>query len=116
LKTDALDHAQAHDLIGAQDVAWDIAGAAVEFGLSDAATARISRVVAEASGAPVDPTSVEAMGICYAAFQGGLWALAETQSDPSEAARIRAHRRRYAAQLETAAGVTEPAVRRRARA
>ena len=32
LKTDAADHHQAHDLIGCQDVAWDIAGAIVEFG------------------------------------------------------------------------------------
>ncbi|WP_395672401.1 hypothetical protein [Phenylobacterium sp.] len=116
VKTDALDHAEAHDLIGPQDVAWDIAGAAVEFGLSDAETARLARAVGEASGARVDPASVEVMGICYAAFQGGLWSLAETQSDPREAARIRAHRRRYAAHLETAAGVTDPAVRRRARA
>jgi hypothetical protein len=33
LKTDALDHHCAHDLIGAQDMAWDAAGAAVEFDL-----------------------------------------------------------------------------------
>ena len=33
IKTDALDHHQAHDLIGCQDVAWDVAGAIVEFDL-----------------------------------------------------------------------------------
>ena len=35
LKTDALDHHAGHDLIGCQDIAWDIAGATVELNLSD---------------------------------------------------------------------------------
>ena len=34
VKTDALDHHQAHDLIGCQDAAWDLAGAAIEFDLN----------------------------------------------------------------------------------
>src|SRR3954447_3739354 len=34
LKTDALDHHAAHDLVGCQDVAWDVAGAMVELDLS----------------------------------------------------------------------------------
>ena len=34
LKTDALDHHAAHDLVGCQDVAWDVAGAVVELDLS----------------------------------------------------------------------------------
>ena len=33
IKTDALDHHNDHLLPGNQDIAWDIAGAAVEFGL-----------------------------------------------------------------------------------
>ena len=35
LKTDALDHHAGHDLIGCQDITWDIAGATVELDLSD---------------------------------------------------------------------------------
>ncbi len=34
IKADALDHHQAHDLVGAQDLAWDVAGAALELDLS----------------------------------------------------------------------------------
>jgi hypothetical protein len=34
LKTDAVDHHAGHDLIGCQDVSWDIAGASSEFTLS----------------------------------------------------------------------------------
>jgi hypothetical protein len=34
LKTDAFDHHQAHDLVGAQDLAWDVAGAIIELGMS----------------------------------------------------------------------------------
>src|SRR5206468_5416318 len=40
LKTDGLDHHQAHDLIGCQDIAWDVAGAITEFDLDDSETAR----------------------------------------------------------------------------
>jgi hypothetical protein len=34
LKTDALDHHARHDLVGCQDVPWDIVGVTVELGLS----------------------------------------------------------------------------------
>ena len=32
LKTDALDHHAGHDLVGCQDIAWDIVGAKIELG------------------------------------------------------------------------------------
>jgi hypothetical protein len=35
LKCDAVDHAYAHDGVGVQDLAWDVAGAAVELALTD---------------------------------------------------------------------------------
>src|SRR5262249_59004195 len=35
LKTDGVDHHAAHDLVGRQDVLWDVAGAVVELGLED---------------------------------------------------------------------------------
>lgn len=35
LKTDALDHHASHDLVGCQDLAWDLAGAAVELDLPE---------------------------------------------------------------------------------
>ena len=54
LKTDAIDQAAGHDLIGCQDIAWDVAGAAVEFALSSAATEAHRGAVAAEAGRPVD--------------------------------------------------------------
>ena len=71
VKTDALDHAAAHDLVGCQDIAWDVAGAIVEFGLSDAAAETLRRAVAEAAGRRLPAEAVAAYRLCYAAFQGG---------------------------------------------
>jgi hypothetical protein len=80
-KADALDHCAAHDLIGCQDIAWDIAGAAVEFELSPAErqwlTCRIG----------ADPELVAVLTPCYLAFQIGLWTFARNGS-PQESARI----------------------------
>ena len=103
-KTDGLDHAEGHDLIGPQDIAWDVGGAGVEYGLSPADTTRLARSVAVRAGIPVEAEAAAGFAICYAAFQGGLWSLAESQSDATEAARIRRHRRRYADYLRAAAG------------
>lgn len=80
LKLDALDHSQAHDLVGCQDIAWDVAGAAVEFGLSAAET----HALAGAAGA--DPVMLALSETCYPAFQAGLCAMA---GDPAGAARYR---------------------------
>lgn len=67
LKCDAVDHCAGHDLIGCQDIAWDVAGAAVELGLDPAA-------LGGAAGA--NPALVAAHGLAYPAFQLGLWTLA----------------------------------------
>jgi hypothetical protein len=75
IKTDAIDHSCAHDLIGCQDIAWDVAGAACEFGLSDSEAGGLARLVSDAAGAPVDMATVEFFSICYAAYQAGYWAM-----------------------------------------
>lgn len=82
LKADALDHASGHDLIGCQDVAWDIAGAAVEFDLDDNGICRLTSLVGEVSGWPVDPGLVSDCIVTYCAFQLGLWMQGEQQSSP----------------------------------
>src|SRR5690606_19863676 len=51
MKTDALDHAHAHDFIGAQDIGWDIAGAIVEHDLDAEEAAALCAAV----GRPVAP-------------------------------------------------------------
>ena len=73
VKTDALDHAAAHDLVGCQDIAWDVAGAIVEFDLSDAAGETLRLGVAQSAGRAVSAEAVAACRLCYAAFQGGAW-------------------------------------------
>ncbi|WP_431268207.1 hypothetical protein [Dankookia sp. P2] len=57
-----MDHHAAHDLIGCQDIAWDVAGAMVELGLD-----------------PVLPVDRGLLGFllpCYCAFQLGAWTMA----------------------------------------
>ena len=77
LKTDALDHCEAHDLIGAQDLAWDVAGAAVEFGLASAGIERLRRRLERLTRRPLDPRRIAFAHLGYLAFQLGWWRLAE---------------------------------------
>ena len=98
VKTDALDHAAGHDLVGCQDIAWDVAGAAVEFDLADAETERLRAAVARAAGRPVSAAAVAAFRLCYAAFQGGLWRMLGEPGPATEAAVAR-----YTAALGAAA-------------
>jgi hypothetical protein len=80
IKMDALDHHCAHDLVGCQDVAWDIAGAIVEFQLSETEAGRL----VAATGLDVDASLLEFYQIAYAAFRLGQAALAAqmTGTDP----------------------------------
>jgi hypothetical protein len=98
-KLDALDHAQAHDLVGCQDIGWDIAGAAVEFGLDPDEVERLRAAVSNSSGEVADPAVLPFFQLCYAAFQGGVWAMAEA----SGAAPERRQRSVYQRWLEAAA-------------
>ena len=71
LKTDAIDHARGHDLIGPQDIAWDVAGAIVELTPSgEDAAALIDAVVGGRQGGI---ELVHLMIRCYIGFQLGWW-------------------------------------------
>jgi hypothetical protein len=72
VKCDALDHHQGHDLIGCQDLAWDVAGAAVEFGLSSAET---DQLIA-ATGKAVDGDLLDFCLVAYCCFRLGEASLA----------------------------------------
>ncbi len=74
LKTDGVDHAAAHDLIGAQDVAWDVAAARVEFGLDAAEMAVVLNALRER--ADVDPDLAALLEPAYLAFQLGAYTMA----------------------------------------
>ncbi|MDF2810657.1 MAG: hypothetical protein K0S56_1688 [Microvirga sp.] len=101
LKTDALDHSTAHDLIGHQDIAWDVAGARVEFHLAPDETNRLCAIVEADSARVIDPDVLAYMQPCYLAFQLGAFAMAaEVIGAGEERARLQAMSARYAALLE----------------
>ncbi len=99
-KTDALDHDDAHDLIGRQDLAWDVAGAEIELGLCEAESARLTLRLGPS--AP-DPAALRLMRAAYPAFQLGLWSQAAEASDPAERARIAPLLAAYASRLKALA-------------
>jgi hypothetical protein len=99
LKTDTLDHCVGHDLVGCQDVTWDIAGAAVEFALTTDERAFLASEVALLADRPVETTLIEPMEYCYLAFQIGLWTDALARCDGEDAYRIRSVVGRFTAGL-----------------
>ncbi|MFC3077312.1 hypothetical protein ACFODL_04340 [Phenylobacterium terrae] len=78
LKADVLDHDDAHDLVGCQDVGWDVAGAWVELGLTQDEAGRLCR------RAGADETLLAAFEIAYLAFQAGAWTMARDAAAPEE--------------------------------
>ena len=102
LKADALDHHAAHDLVGCQDVAWDIAGAIVELGLEADFDRLGAAVEREAGRGAVEPGLVSLLTPCYLAFQLGAWTAAAAVAAPDEAARLGAAVERYAGLLRRA--------------
>ncbi|MGK9170148.1 hypothetical protein KXR53_27790 [Inquilinus limosus] len=100
LKTDALDHCAAHDLVGCQDLAWDVAGAAIEFDLAPDEEAELRARVQHEAGRPVDPELLCLLRPCYAAFQLGSWSMARNaEDDLDEAGRLDREVSRYARHL-----------------
>jgi hypothetical protein len=75
IKTDAYDHAHAHDFVGPQDIAWDVAGAVVEHELTGAETEALLAGFAARSGKPVNAQLLAFLLPCYLAFQLGVWTI-----------------------------------------
>ena len=96
LKTDALDHARAHDLIGAQDVAWDVAGAAVELRLEPGAETAL------AAALETPPPRLAFHRLAYLAFQLGLWDQAARSQAGEDARTAETLREGYADRLDRA--------------
>jgi hypothetical protein len=97
LKTDALDHHAAHDLIGCQDIAWDIAGAAVEFALDDGERDSLVTAFKRESGRSVDALLLHFVTLAYCAFRLGktVMTLGAGAPDDAEQRRLEAARTRY---------------------
>jgi hypothetical protein len=98
-KTDAVDHAAAHDLVGCQDVAWDIAGAVVEFSLDDDVAADLVGRLERLLGRRFDPAQLLFHRLAYLAFQLGLWTMAVDANGAGEAGGLRARAGSYRRQL-----------------
>jgi hypothetical protein len=106
LKADALDHHRGNDLVGPQDLAWDLAGAAVEFDLDPAELDLLADAVATRSGTPrAERVQLDFYRLAYLAFQTGRHALAAEALEPSvpaESAGMRSEMERYAERLRRA--------------
>lgn len=104
-KVDETDHCAAHDLIGCQDLAWDVAGAVSEFELDVAEAETLRRHVGRRAGREIDADLLAFLLPVYEAFQLGWWTLARDAHGgwPAEqerlAARAYVHRLRLARRL-----------------
>ncbi|MCP8937036.1 hypothetical protein NK718_00765 [Alsobacter sp. SYSU M60028] len=101
VKTDAVDHCAAHDLIGCQDIGWDVAGAAVEFKLTERELSGLCERVGGRAGREVSRDLLAFLLPCYAAFQlGAATMAADGLAGSAEEKRLRAEATRYAAVLK----------------
>jgi hypothetical protein len=100
IKADALDHHQAHDLIGCQDMAWDVAGAMIEFDVGQVDHDCFVEWVQHDSGRTIDRELLRFYRIAYLAFRLGQARLGATMvPDAAERRRISSAGDRYAALL-----------------
>ena len=101
LKTDALDHHAGHDLVGCQDIAWDVVGATIELGLAPPERDRLCGVIEAETGRAVDPDLLALLTPCYLALQLGDRTLASeiVAEWAAEADRLRTAAGRYAQRL-----------------
>jgi hypothetical protein len=105
LKTDALDHHAGHDLIGAQDLAWDVTGAQIELDLDPPETEALATHIEREGGPAIDPELLAFYRPCYLAFQLGYYALAASGTrEVTERARLKTRRSHYAALLRKELG------------
>lgn len=101
LKTDAIDHCDSHDLIGCQDVAWDIAGAEIELDLAPSEVGFLQRRLA-AEGAQIPSAMLAFYSTCYLAFQLGAASLAARAMEPEdslESQRLKRASAKYTARM-----------------
>ncbi|MFC7538019.1 hypothetical protein ACFQPG_11710 [Sphingomonas sp. GCM10030256] len=105
LKADALDHHAGHELIGCQDIAWDVAGAIVELDLGSEDTELLSRRLG------VSPDLLDFHQRCYLAFRIGARRLGAAMLGhwPAEAARNIADAERYERRLSALVNCIEHA-------
>lgn len=102
VKTDALDHHAAHDLIGCQDILWDVAGGIIEWSLNRHERADFIDAVEAAAGRSLARETLPFYVMTYGAFRlGGAIMAMEALSavNPAESQRFRSRGRFYAEAL-----------------
>lgn len=117
LKTDPVDHRMGHDYVGAQDIAWDVAGAEVEFELTPVELERFWRRLANAGCRPPFDWAHSFYRVCYLGFQVGYYAQAAELSCacPDERTRLESTCARYVGRLRKALSAGAGAAIRTAR-
>jgi hypothetical protein len=106
-KTDAITHGDDHLFPGPTDIAWDLAGAIIEWEMSRDARDHFLAAYRRASGD--DPRSrLDAWLVAYAAIRGGFGLFALAHSSPAEARRFHRELDRYRTVLRS---YLEPVVR-----
>jgi hypothetical protein len=95
-----VDHHDDHFYPGPQDIAWDVAGTCLEFGLDgEARRGFLARYVRESGDAAI-AQRLPYHAVAYLAFRLGYASLAaESLGDDPDAARFRAETLRYRALL-----------------
>ena len=100
LKADATDHGDDHFLPGPQDIAWDVAGFAMEFGLAAGRTRDFAEYVAILSGDRRLPERLPFHRVAYGACRLGYTTLAaQTLGNSADGQRMKALTQRYRRQL-----------------
>src|SRR5262249_38728081 len=85
LKTDAVDHHLGHDLVGPQDIGWDVAGLEAEWALDAHELRLVEEVLARRTGRRLSPELLGVYRIAYRAFRmGQLWMGADRAGRSSE--------------------------------
>ena len=99
VKVDCVGHRTDHTVIGAQPVAWDLAGAIVEWELEDQAARTLLEAFSAVGGEPPSASALEFYRLAYAAFRLGQCAMCTGMADPEETLRLERAARFYRAQL-----------------
>lgn len=81
MKADALDHDAEHDMVGAQDLAWDVVGAATELRY---AVADLTEEMERRGARKIDTNLLAFLMPCYLAFRMGAARMAERMQDEVE--------------------------------
>lgn len=100
LKVDCVGHRNDHTGVGVQPLAWDLAGAMVEWGLDDGAARPLLEGFAKAGGEPPPAMALGFYCLAYAAFRLGQCVMCAGMVDAAERRRLEAAGGFYRSQLE----------------